>query len=81
MVLVATVRALKLHGGQHEKDLFAGVEDVEALKKGLDNLRRHCENMESYGVPVVIAINQFPTDTKPELDCLLETMKGEGRRI
>lgn len=81
MVLVATIRALKLHGGQPEKDLFAGVEDVEAVERGLDNLRRHCENMEAYGVPVVVAINQFPTDTAAEVNFLLDAMRGEGRRI
>ena len=76
IVVVATVRALKYNGGVAVKDL--GEEDVEALKAGFVNLKRHVENMKSYGVPVVIAINKFPTDTEAELKTIDELAGGLG---
>ena len=65
-VVVATVKALKLHGGAQESAL--GKEDLVALKQGLPNLLRHLENMKKFGVPAVVAINQFASDTPAELD-------------
>ena len=76
IVVVATVRALKYNGGVAVKDL--GEEDVDALKAGFVNLKRHVENMKSYGVPVVIAINKFPTDTEAELKTIDELAVGLG---
>ncbi len=69
VVIVATVRALKLHGGMGIKEL--GREDLNALKAGLPNLLRHVTNIkEVYGLPVVVAVNRFPTDTDAELELL-----------
>jgi formate--tetrahydrofolate ligase len=68
VVLVATVRALKYHGGQPLTDLKT--EEVEALKKGMGNLDKHIENLQSFGLPVVVAINKFITDTDSEIDVL-----------
>ena len=65
VVIVATVRALKLHGGADSKNL--GKQDLAALKKGIPNLLRHVENMGKFGLPAVVAINQFPTDTPAEV--------------
>ena len=65
-VLVATVRALKLHGNADPKNL--GNEDIIALEKGLPNLLRHLENLAKFGIPVVVALNRFPTDTQKEID-------------
>ncbi len=65
-VLVATVRALKYHGGVEKEDL--NTENLEALKTGCENLRTHAENVQKYGLPVVVAINRFPSDTPAELD-------------
>jgi formate--tetrahydrofolate ligase len=64
-VVVATVRALKMHGGVAISDL--GVENVGAVKRGLPNLQRHVENMRKFGLPVVVAINHFVSDTQGEL--------------
>ena len=65
VVLVATVRALKYNGGVAKADL--GTENLEALKKGIVNLEKHIENLKKYGVPVVVTLNAFATDTKNEL--------------
>lgn len=70
IVVVATIRALKYNGGVAVKDLSN--ENVEALKAGFPNLKRHVENMKKYGVPVVIAINKFPADTEKELETIRE---------
>ncbi len=74
VVVVATVRALKYNGGVAKADL--GIENVEALRKGSVNLKAHVENMHKFGVPAVVAINRFPTDTEAELrvidDCCNE---------
>lgn len=69
IVLVATVRALKMHGGVNKNNLKE--ENVEALKIGFSNLKRHLENMQSYGLPVVVAINQFASDTAAEINELM----------
>ena len=68
VVVVATVRALKYNGGVPKAEL--GAENVEALEKGSVNLRAHVKNMRKYGVPVVVAINRFPSDTQAELDAV-----------
>lgn len=67
-VIVATVRALKMHGGVPKLEL--GSENLDALSKGFANLEKHIENVGKFGVPVIVAINAFPTDTKAELDLI-----------
>ncbi|MBU2603880.1 MAG: formate--tetrahydrofolate ligase [Actinobacteria bacterium] len=79
VVLVATIRALKTHGGVAFADLKA--EDLGALEKGLDNLQKHVENMQLYGVPVVVAINRFPDDTDSEVALLDEKVKAMGSKV
>ena len=66
VVLVATVRALKYNGGVSKEDL--GREDIDALSRGIVNLEKHIANLKQYGVPVVVTLNQFVTDTEAELD-------------
>ncbi|HQE02413.1 MAG: formate--tetrahydrofolate ligase [Firmicutes bacterium] len=66
VVVVATVRALKMHGGVAKADLAA--ENLEALRAGIANLAKHVENVRKFGLPLVVAINRFPTDTEAELD-------------
>ena len=73
-VLVATIRALKMHGGVVKDDLKK--ENLEALKKGLSNLQRHVSNVKKYGVPVVVSINRFSADTAAEID-LVKQACGE----
>ena len=75
-VLVATVRALKYNGGVGKTELCA--ENVEALKRGSVNLEKHMENLEKYGLPLVVAINRFPTDTEKELEWLSSFCKSKG---
>ena len=65
VVLVATIKALKMHGGVNKNDLKE--ENVEALEKGFENLKRHAENLKKFGLPVVVAINQFVQDTDAEI--------------
>lgn len=76
VVIVATVRALKYNGGVLKSDLKS--ENVEALKKGIANLEKHIENMQSYGVPVVVAINRFDTDSNAELSAVIERCNELG---
>jgi len=78
-VLVATARALKWHGGAEKADL--GKENVEAIKKGAANIARHIENLNKFGVPVVVAINRFPTDTDAELEAIAEIAKENGVEV
>jgi len=66
VVLVATVRALKYNGGVEKKDLSK--ENMDALKRGIVNLEKHIENLQKYGVPVVVTLNSFITDTENEID-------------
>lgn len=75
-VIVATVRALKMHGNVAKNDL--GEENVEALKEGCSNLVRHIENVKSFGVPVVVAINRFVTDTDAEVAMIEKVAKANG---
>jgi len=76
IVLVATVRALKYNGGVAKADLQT--ENVEALVKGSVNLEKHIENLQQYGVPVVVAINRFGTDTDAELEALRNICEKNG---
>lgn len=75
-VIVATVRALKHHGGSPKDEL--GRENIDYLKKGFENLEKHIENINKFGVPAVIAINKFPTDTDLELDFLIDRCRDLG---
>lgn len=80
VVIVATVRALKYHGGAAKADL--GKEDLAALEKGLPNLLRHVENVRNvFGLPCVVAVNRFPTDTDAELDLLAEKCRALGVKV
>lgn len=76
VVLVATVRALKMHGGAGKNDL--GAENVQAVRDGCVNMARHIENIKSFGLPVVVAINQFSADTAAELAAVREVAQGYG---
>ncbi|MCF6465422.1 formate--tetrahydrofolate ligase [Clostridium sp. Cult2] len=75
-VIVATVRALKHHGGVKKDQL--GDENLEALAKGYENLEKHIENVNKFGVPAVVAINRFPTDTEAELDYIIKRTEELG---
>lgn len=76
IVLVATIRALKYNGGVKKADLSA--ENVDALKKGIVNLGAHIDNMHLYGVPVVVAVNHFHTDTDAEVNFVTDYCKNRG---
>ena len=78
VVLVATARALKMHGGVGKNDLTK--ENVKAVRDGCVNLARHIENIKSFGLPVVVAINQFSADTPAELAAVREVTQGYGVR-
>ncbi|MEY8435164.1 formate--tetrahydrofolate ligase [Streptococcus hyointestinalis] len=74
IVVVATLRALKMHGGVAKADLIQ--ENVQAVKDGFANLERHVQNMRKYGIPVVVAINEFVTDTADEINALKELCRS-----
>jgi formate--tetrahydrofolate ligase len=76
VVLVATIKALKMHGGVAKTDL--GSEDVPALKDGLKNLGRHLRNLAQFGVPVVVGVNRFTADTDAEVQAVQEYCEGFG---
>jgi formate--tetrahydrofolate ligase len=76
VVVVATVRALKMNGGVAKADL--GAENVEAVTKGCENLARHIDNLKGFGVPVVVAINHFVTDTEAEVNAVKAYAKAHG---
>jgi formate--tetrahydrofolate ligase len=76
VVIVATIRALKMHGGVAKDDLKT--ENVEALKKGLVNLQRHIENVKKFNLPVAVAVNHFIKDTDNEVKTLIEFCDGIG---
>jgi len=76
VVLVATVRAMKMNGGVKKDDL--GQENVEAVKKGCANLGRHIENLKSFGVPVVVGINHFVSDTDAEVEAVKAYVDAQG---
>lgn len=75
-VIVATVRAMKMNGGVKKEDL--GRENVEAVRKGCANLGRHIENVKQFGVPVVVAMNHFTTDTDAEIAAMKEYVAAQG---
>ncbi len=75
-VIVATVRAMKMNGGVKKEDL--GAENVDAVKKGCANLGRHIENVKQFGVPVVVAINHFTTDTEAEIQAMKDFVASQG---
>jgi len=75
-VIVATVRALKHHGGVKKDEL--GKENIDALARGFENLEKHIENVNKFGVPAIVAINRFPTDTEAEIEFLLNKCKEAG---
>ena len=75
-VIVATVRALKMHGGMPKPQLET--EDLDALKIGFENLVKHIENVKCYGVPCVVAVNRFATDTDKELEWVVEAVRKLG---
>lgn len=80
VVIVATVRALKLHGGAQKSEL--SVENLDALEKGLPNLLQHIENITvRFGLPAVVAINRFPTDTEAELSLIEEQCRKYGANV
>ncbi|MBV7410226.1 formate--tetrahydrofolate ligase [Maritimibacter sp. DP1N21-5] len=76
VVLVATVRAMKMNGGVRKEDL--GREDVDAVKAGCPNLGRHIENLKTFGVPVVVAVNHFTSDTEAEIEAVRDYVAGHG---
>ncbi len=77
VVMVATVRALKMHGGLDKKSL--DTEDIAALEKGIPNLLRHIHNIKNvYGLPCVVAVNRFPTDTDREINFIIEKCRELG---
>uniref|UniRef100_A0A7C5U2T1 Formate--tetrahydrofolate ligase n=1 Tax=Fervidobacterium nodosum TaxID=2424 RepID=A0A7C5U2T1_9BACT len=69
VVIVASIRALKYHGGMSKEELSK--ENVEAVLKGMDNLKVHIENMQKYGLPVVVALNRFSSDTEAEIEAVI----------
>ncbi len=79
VVIVATVRALKMHGGVAKADL--NTENLEALEKGVENLEKHIENISKYNIPSVVAINAFPTDSQAELDLLFKICNEKGVEV
>jgi len=78
-VLVATIRALKMHGGVEAEELKE--ENLEALEKGIENLEKHIENVHKFGVPLVVAINRFPDDTEAELELVREKCEKLGVEV
>ena len=76
VVVVATIRALKYNGGVDKKEL--GTENLDALKKGIVNLEKHIENLKQFGVPVVVTLNKFVSDTEAELDFVKDFCEERG---
>lgn len=76
VVVVATIRALKMHGGVEKANLSQP--NVEAVEKGFENLKVHLENLAQFGLPTVVAVNQFVSDTQEEIDCLQSLCKKSG---
>ena len=76
VVIVATIRALKMNGGVPKTELTA--ENLQALEAGIANIERHIENVNKFGVPAVVAINKFPTDTEAEISLLKEKLAAKG---
>ena len=79
VVVVATIRALKMHGGVLKEDL--ATENVDALMKGICNLEKHIENIKKFNLPYVVAINRFYSDTEAEINALNEWAKNNGHQV
>ncbi|RBP02167.1 formate--tetrahydrofolate ligase [Rossellomorea aquimaris] len=79
IVLVATIRALKMHGGQEKSDLQA--ENLQSLQKGLSNLKKHMETLDHFNVPYVIAVNRFVTDSDDEIQTLIKWCENLGVQV
>ena len=79
VVLVATIRALKNHGGVPKDRL--GEKNMEALEKGVENLEKQLENIQKFGLPVVVALNEFPTDTSEEVDFIIDKCSAMGADV
>jgi formate--tetrahydrofolate ligase len=80
VVVVATIRALKMHGGKAKNDL--ATQDLAALEAGMPNLLRHVSNIKNvYGLPAVVAVNRFPTDTDAEVECVISQCKKLGVNV
>ncbi|MFI8688360.1 formate--tetrahydrofolate ligase [Rossellomorea sp. NPDC077527] len=79
VVLVATIRALKMHGGQTKDKLQT--EDLQALQHGLSNLKKHMETLEQFNVPIVIAVNRFVSDSDREIDTLIKWCEKQGVKV
>lgn len=79
VVLVATIRALKNHGGVPKDRL--GEKNMEALEKGVENLEKQLENIQKFGLPVVVALNEFPTDTSEEIDFVIDKCSAMGADV
>jgi formate--tetrahydrofolate ligase len=78
-VLVATIRALKFHGGVKLEDINS--ENIEALERGFDNLAKHMENMNIFGIPFVVAVNRFPSDTEAEIEKVKKLCQTEKAKV
>lgn len=78
VVIVSTIRALKHHGGVNKERL--GEENLSALEKGFENLRQHMENIKKFGLPAVVAVNRFPTDTEAEIKLLQSLVEKENNK-
>jgi len=78
-VLVATIRALKFHGGVKLEDINS--ENIEALERGFDNLAKHMENMKIFGMPFVVAVNRFPSDTEAEIEKVTKLCQKEKAKV
>ncbi len=79
VVLVATVRALKYNGGVPKTELVA--ENLDALKKGICNLEKHIENLQKFGVPIVVTLNAFETDTEKNTNSSVSSVKKEDANL
>ncbi len=79
VVLVATIRALKMHGGVEKEDLKK--ENIESLKKGIPNLQRHIQNIKKFGLEIIVAINHFITDTDKEIEVIKEYCSKMGVKV
>ncbi len=79
VVIVATIRALKMHGGVDKKNLAAP--NVKAVARGLENLEKHIENVQGFGLPAIVALNDFPTDTDEEIQAVENLCAAKGVRF
>lgn len=79
VVLVATIRALKMHGGMNKTELKE--ENLAALQNGFGNLKKHMETIQQFGLPMIVAINKFPTDTQSELHTLVKWCEEQGVEV